>query len=155
MSNYEHTSRAGPTSFPSKRERLLSDAQLIQRAANGVSLPKVRTAEESLARVDAAAKGESVMTRDEQLRRIDATLARAGHQPTVPSGHHQTDGYSTTPRDLEPDSPVVNATFEETVRRRFKGPVGQPLIEIPIGELKVTPDKRVFIDLEVLLGLLR
>jgi len=147
MSNYQHTSRAGPTSFPSKRERLLSDAQLIQRAANGVSLPKVRTAEESLARVDAAAKGESVVTREEQIKRIDAVYAAATGKQV------RTDANTGLPTEVTGDD-VVDRWVDE-VRRRFKGPVGRPLIEIPIGELKVTPDKRVFIDLEVLLGLLR
>jgi len=153
MSNYEHTSRAGPTSFPSKRERLLSDAQLIQRAANGVSLPKVRTAEESLARVDAAAKGERVVTmsRDEQLRRINAAVAR---ERGLTVSQDPSTGLAPSV-EVPANGDVVNATLEEMVRRRFKGPIGQPLIEIPIGELKVTPDGRVFVDLEVLLGLLR
>jgi hypothetical protein len=89
----------------------------------------------------------------ERERRVAATAQAGGYRRESSLTGQPMNSPAIPEAIRRPD----DETFIQAVRTRFREgcPIGRPLVEIPADELKITPDKRVLVDLEVLLGLLR
>lgn len=161
MSSYAHTRSSGPTSPASKRERLMSEAEMIGRIAtgkNGVSLPRVRTEEEALKRVDEAMKGGKDMnmplSREEQQRRIDRATAADLGVTASPATRGTKPAVQVVEAPPAPNKPLIGDFEIARARARQACPIGTPMVVLPHDQIRAMPDGTLLIDLEALIALI-